>query len=53
MSKPTYMLNNVEALYPKLDQPYHFDRQGGKTNREQAFHAWLLPKELRTKSILK
>jgi len=33
MSKPTYMLNNVEALYPKLDQPYHFDRQGGKNKQ--------------------
>ena len=33
MSKPSYMLNNVEALYPKLDQPYHFDRQGGKNKQ--------------------
>jgi hypothetical protein len=33
MTKPTYMLNNVEALYPKLDQPYHFDRQGGKNKQ--------------------
>jgi len=33
MSKPTYMLNNVEALYPKLDQPYHFDRHGGKNKQ--------------------
>ena len=33
MTKPTYMLNNVEALYPKQDQPYNFDQQGGKNKQ--------------------
>ena len=30
MTKPTFMINNVEALYPRLDQPYHFQTGGGK-----------------------
>mgnify|MGYP004452201743 FL=1 len=33
MSKPTYKLTNVEALYPKLDQPYHFDKKAGKNGK--------------------
>jgi len=33
MSKPTYKLTSVEALYPKLDQPYHFDKKGGKNGK--------------------
>lgn len=27
----TYLLSNVEALYPRLDQPYRFDPNGGKS----------------------
>ena len=33
MSKPTYKLTNVEALYPKLDQPYRFDKKAGKNGK--------------------
>jgi hypothetical protein len=30
MNKNTFMIRNVEALYPRLDKPYHFDKKGGK-----------------------
>ena len=33
MSKPTYKLTDVEALYPKLDQPYRFDKTAGKNGK--------------------
>lgn len=33
MDKPNYMINNVEALYPKLDQPYRFQQGGGKNGQ--------------------
>ena len=33
MSKKTFMIRNVEALYPRLDQPYHFSSTGGKSGK--------------------
>ena len=33
MTKPSFMINNVEALYPRLDQPYHFQQGGGKNGQ--------------------
>ena len=33
MSKKTFMIRNVEALYPRLDQPYHFSSTGGKNGK--------------------
>ena len=33
MSKATFMIRNVEALYPRLDQPYHFSSTGGKSGK--------------------
>ena len=33
MEMQTYMLNNVEALYPRLDQPYKFQQGGGKNGQ--------------------
>ena len=30
MNKNTFMIRGVEALYPRLDKPYHFDKKGGK-----------------------
>jgi hypothetical protein len=30
MNKNTFMIRNVEALYPRLDKPYHFDKKWGK-----------------------
>jgi len=33
MTKPTYMLNDVEAMWPKLDQPYHYEKGAGKNKK--------------------
>lgn len=33
MSKETFLLRGVEALYPRLDQPYNFDRKAGKNGK--------------------
>jgi hypothetical protein len=33
MSKNTFMIRGVEALYPRLDQPYHFSSTGGKSGK--------------------
>ncbi len=33
MELQTYMLNDVEALYPRLDQPYKFQQGGGKNGQ--------------------